>query len=235
MFTTGYGFKKQSQTSFGANGNSVLTPVFSGVFRKTPLKKEIEHHQTTPTSLILRSTFYIRNWFSGPAPPPLKSLTLGGNIFGHNQCHMPGSVEITELHFFQKHNTYKTICSTASVLTTKFYGIHLCKIMSKLFVFVQHSSCTLKILQNGFQQKYFKCQWLSWWCYAWSLNWRNCKWKQKVHRFIFLTWQSYSLTVSSHNFCSVFLVCPLLKHRKVSVSYAQAVFPSTAQTHIFIS
>lgn len=65
MFTAVYGCKKQLQTSFGANGNFVLrtalTTMLSGVCRKTLLKKAIEHHQTTPTSPILRSTYYITN------------------------------------------------------------------------------------------------------------------------------------------------------------------------------
>lgn len=89
-------------------------------------------------------------------PPPLKSLTLGGNILGHNQCHMPGSVEITELHFFQKHNTYKTICSTPSVWQTKFYGMHLCKIMSMLFCFCAAFKPHLENSPEWFSTKIFQ-------------------------------------------------------------------------------
>lgn len=119
MFTIVYGFKKQLQSSVGANENSVLrtalTIALGEVCRKTALNKASEHHKTTPASLILRSTCYIRNQFSGLVPPILKSLALGGNIFGRNQCHMPGSIEITEtelrlnieteLRIFQKHDT----------------------------------------------------------------------------------------------------------------------------------
>lgn len=39
--------------------------------------------------------------------------------------------------------------------------------------------------------------------------------------------------MQSKNFCPVFLVCPLLKHRKVSVSYALADLPPTAKTPHF--
>lgn len=42
-----------------------------------------------------------------------------------------------------------------------------------------------------------------------------------------------SLTVYSKNFCSIFLVCPLLKHRKVSVSYVLADLPPTANRNNF--
>lgn len=165
-------------------------------------------------------------------PSPLKSLTLGANIFGHKQCHMPGSIEITTI--FSRTITYKSICSTASVLQTKLYSMHLCKIMSKFFLL----PCSIQATPWKFPRTVFSknISRVSGWAgdliyEAWNEETTNES-KKCINSFS-RHWKSYSLTMQSKNFCPVFLVCPLLKHRKVSVSYALADLPPTAKTPHF--